>query len=468
MSNQKEFPSILKALTDLKKGHGPLAMSILAEMEIMRQVKAHLSQTPDKIDVEALRDLHKKISDEVVSAVHKVVSTGSYKETRTGPVASGNVMLPGQVLNPGNALQNAEFTLTYRQDGALSFDKSNHGNLWKSGTQGSPAGVCLLEEDGNLVIYDPDGNPIWMTGTWGHPGSKLVVQKVGENGYFEIQRPHPNPKSPPIRVWSSHKFLGSVKLLQAPEDFTPGGVSYDGKDQTTLTVPGGQKILCAGARIGDLNPLTASFPKDVRTWVLKVKYERPVDLKSWAITIFDPNDELDVQVLSEKSAVGPEPRVTATVPGDYMLTGGGAEAGGGSYLTGSFPGSPNSWVASSKAPPIGAAGYVTAYAIGIRASNKLHGDIREIFEKKMFETRFFSEAVTSGRGRASGEISLPIGYVLVGGGAAVYSGTQNVLLASYPERNTWKVDAQDMEGLRNTNIPINAYAIGARVGSGTL
>src|SRR5260370_18183867 len=124
MSNQEKSPSILKALGDLQGGHHPLAMSILAEMEIMRQVETHLSQTTDKMDDKALHDLHKGISDDVVSTVHEVVSTGGHKEieTRTGPVAQGSVMLPGQVLNPGDALRSGEFEFIFAYD-------TEHGNL---------------------------------------------------------------------------------------------------------------------------------------------------------------------------------------------------------------------------------------------------------------------------------------------------------------------------------------------------
>jgi hypothetical protein len=216
MSNQKEPPSIFKALTDLKKGHHPLAMSILAEMEIMRQVEAHLSQTTDKLDDQALQDLHKRISDEVVSAVHEVVSTGRQTPTRT--VARGNSMLPGQVLNPGDSLSAGNRWLVFGrpsaplppgslplQDGNLSLHyliKDPTGTsihslslIWESKTPLSQKGVCVLEEDGNLVIYDDDGNPIWMTGTWGHPGSKLIVH---QEGYLSIERPASQPPGPII------------------------------------------------------------------------------------------------------------------------------------------------------------------------------------------------------------------------------------------------------------------------------
>lgn len=47
---------------------------------------------------------------------------------------------------------------------------------WASNTWGQPAGTCVMQGDGNLVIYTPDGTPIWASNTWGHNGAYLVVQ----------------------------------------------------------------------------------------------------------------------------------------------------------------------------------------------------------------------------------------------------------------------------------------------------
>jgi hypothetical protein len=373
-------------------------------------------------------------------------------------------MRPGQVLNPGNALQNGEMKLTYRQDGALSFDRFNGGNYWNSGTQGSPAGVCVLEEDGNLVIYDPDGNLIWMTGTWGHPDSQLTVYA---EGYALLERPAaiPSPhglKILQVPVWSTSRLLGTVRVSHASGP----------PEETTLTVPVGRKILCGGARVNsfesDLCFLTASFPKDVRTWVAKAKGSTGgANIDVWAITINDPHNEFDVRIFSNKSVADRFPSTTATVLGNYVLTGGGAEAnwhGQGGFLVASFPGSPDSWAAASKThPDFFETGSVTAYAIGIRTSDAAPEFISAIFEKKMFETKIFPGAETS-VSRPSAQISLP-GY-LVGGGAEVRSGERYFLTASYPEGNAWKVASK--EHLQLTKCTINAYAIVARVGSGTL
>ncbi|MFD0590264.1 patatin-like phospholipase family protein [Paenibacillus sp. GCM10027627] len=57
--------------------------------------------------------------------------------------------------------------------------------VWATGT-GAPAGVCVLQGDGNLVIYDEGSRVRWSSNTWQHPGSRLVLQ---DDGNVVIYRP---------------------------------------------------------------------------------------------------------------------------------------------------------------------------------------------------------------------------------------------------------------------------------------
>jgi hypothetical protein len=215
--------------------------------------------------------------------------------------------------------------------------------------------------------------------------------------------------------------------------------------------------------------LTASYPKDARTWVSGAKEHIGSSavggIEVYLIAICDPDDECDVRVFSEKSGADPFPHVTATVPGDYILTGGGAQASEGSFLVASFPGGPNSWVAVSKTPIAGNTASVTAYAIGIRASDRAQRSIGEIFGRKMFETITLANEGASAT-CPSAEISIPSGYVLTGGGAVVNGMGDNFLQVSLPYQNKkWEVSSKE---LRSGACTITACAIGARVGSGTL
>ena len=44
----------------------------------------------------------------------------------------------------------------------------NGAAVWYTRTGGNPAAVTTLQDDGNLVIYTPEGKPVWDSGTWGH------------------------------------------------------------------------------------------------------------------------------------------------------------------------------------------------------------------------------------------------------------------------------------------------------------
>jgi hypothetical protein len=100
----------------------------------------------------------------------------------TGPTAQGDDMQPGEVLNPNQSItsSNGQFTFVYQVDGNLVLYRNTDGQpRWSSSTDGRPTGVCIMQTDGNLVIYAPNINPIWSSDTSQHPGSRLIVQNDG-------------------------------------------------------------------------------------------------------------------------------------------------------------------------------------------------------------------------------------------------------------------------------------------------
>jgi hypothetical protein len=106
-----------------------------------------------------------------------------------GPAPTGGVMRAGEVLGPDRALASPDgrYTLVYQGDGNLVLYKEDLGApggsgrvyQWDSATDGRPAGGLVMQDDGNVVIYGPDGQSLWATGTEGHPGASLVVQDDG-------------------------------------------------------------------------------------------------------------------------------------------------------------------------------------------------------------------------------------------------------------------------------------------------
>jgi hypothetical protein len=50
--------------------------------------------------------------------------------------------------------------------------------LWHSHTHNTPASVCYMQTDGNLVVY-AGTTPLWNSNTAGFPGAFLAVQDDG-------------------------------------------------------------------------------------------------------------------------------------------------------------------------------------------------------------------------------------------------------------------------------------------------
>lgn len=63
------------------------------------------------------------------------------------------------------------YHFTMQSDGDLILYVSRHfcpkNSLWNSETHGKSQGpfICMMQEDGNLVVYDRNNNPIWASGT---------------------------------------------------------------------------------------------------------------------------------------------------------------------------------------------------------------------------------------------------------------------------------------------------------------
>jgi len=231
--------------------------------------------------------------------------------------------------------------------------------------------------------------------------------------------------------------------------------------EVRVTVPTGYKIIGGGAHVeyqGPGNMLTASYPAGSSTWVARSKDHEepsPARLEAWAVALYDPNDEWDVRIVSATSSPASHPVASVTLPDGYTMTGGGAVAhwtSNGSLLTASYPQSSRSWQARSKdhIKPDPAA--LTVYVIGIRPRNGASPP--ENFIVKSQSARLSHPNTTA---------TLPAGYLLVGGGAAVdWQGAGNLLTASYPDGGDgWIAFSKDH--LVADPAVITAYAIGVRI-----
>ena len=96
--------------------------------------------------------------------------------------------------------QNGDFTLTkdkkyYSPNNQYCVIFQNDGNLvvyqcdakkapvkavWNAGTYGNPGSRCVMQKDGNLVIYNSANSALWHTHTNGKTGARLSIMDDGE------------------------------------------------------------------------------------------------------------------------------------------------------------------------------------------------------------------------------------------------------------------------------------------------
>jgi hypothetical protein len=115
-----------------------------------------------------------------------------------GPAASGDDMQPGEVLTSNASVTSADgrFRLIYQEDTNLVLYRDpDIVALWDIRPQRGGVGVCIMQQDGNLVVYNASAEAVWASNTAGNPGSRLVVQ---DDGNVVIYRPDGTP------VWASN------------------------------------------------------------------------------------------------------------------------------------------------------------------------------------------------------------------------------------------------------------------------
>jgi hypothetical protein len=103
---------------------------------------------------------------------------------RRGPASHGTgaQLLVGQTLSRRQTLTSPSggFILAYQDDGNLVlYPYDQDGAIWASNTDGNSVGECVLQEDGNLVVYNREGRAVWASGTDGQPVIRLIVQDHG-------------------------------------------------------------------------------------------------------------------------------------------------------------------------------------------------------------------------------------------------------------------------------------------------
>ncbi|GAA2511301.1 hypothetical protein [Winogradskya humida] len=108
----------------------------------------------------------------------------------TGADASGHsVMESGEQLAGNGTLYSADgrFRFVYQDDTNLVlYRRSDDLALWDTRPKPGGVGVCVMQTDGNLVVYNAAGQAVWASDTDGEAGARLVMQ---DDGNAVIYRP---------------------------------------------------------------------------------------------------------------------------------------------------------------------------------------------------------------------------------------------------------------------------------------
>ncbi|MFL5238030.1 MAG: lectin [Rhizomicrobium sp.] len=91
-----------------------------------------------------------------------------------------DIKLRATEIAPGNQWTAGKYRMHFTGTGNFElWDTVSRRLLWHSATRGRNAARMVMQDDGNLVIYDKRGRPLWATGTEGNQSAYLTLQQDG-------------------------------------------------------------------------------------------------------------------------------------------------------------------------------------------------------------------------------------------------------------------------------------------------
>ena len=95
-------------------------------------------------------------------------------------IMAGVVKLRATEIAPGRHWSVGKYVLRFSGSGNLElWNNDSRRLLWQSGTKGVSVAKMVMQDDGNLVIYDRNRRPLWSTGTNGNDAAYLTLQEDG-------------------------------------------------------------------------------------------------------------------------------------------------------------------------------------------------------------------------------------------------------------------------------------------------
>jgi hypothetical protein len=109
-------------------------------------------------------------------------------------------LLPGKLLTPGMGLRSPNgHSLVLQQDGNLVLFNSKRVLIWSTNTKGYEPVQLIMKLDGNLVLYSTNGQ-VWASNTSGNPGAFFAVH---DDGNIAIHRSGSQPDNLTNVLWAS-------------------------------------------------------------------------------------------------------------------------------------------------------------------------------------------------------------------------------------------------------------------------
>jgi hypothetical protein len=111
-------------------------------------------------------------------------TASAFYDRETSDPSEANMLTRGQSLEPGQSREslNGEYALRMQPDGNLVL--YHDGAVWSSetskGHDNDGSYLIMQNQDGNAVIYKPDGHAIWATNTWDKAGDRLILYDNGD------------------------------------------------------------------------------------------------------------------------------------------------------------------------------------------------------------------------------------------------------------------------------------------------
>ncbi|WP_051969950.1 ricin-type beta-trefoil lectin domain protein [Kitasatospora azatica] len=152
----------------------------------------------------ASRGYHLVVQDDCNTVLYSRDNTPVWSTRTYDPAhdTTGHPIMSGTVLHGGDVLTASRTTLTMGTDGNLVLADAWTGRvLWTSGTAGHPGATAVMQPDGNLVVYAPQGWPLWAPATEGNPGSRTTLQNDGNLVLYNADG---------RALWSTDTWYGGV------------------------------------------------------------------------------------------------------------------------------------------------------------------------------------------------------------------------------------------------------------------